>query len=129
MTDEQKLQRINDILDVLVEVYFRSGELPLESAYAWSVIARAHLEELRGIESATELIDNINMHPNCYKIIIPDNNALQKHLLGLFELRGVVADSLDNRNTVLFVQQGREGCDTPMDGNPYLHLVPPSSGQ
>lgn len=126
MTDEQKLERINKILDVIIEVYFRLGELPFETAYAWAISARAHVEDLRGLEGAAELVENLDAHPDCYRIIFPANEALEKHVLGLFSLRGVLGDSTDSRNKVMFVREGREGCETPMDEKPHLWLVPPS---
>ena len=34
MTDEQKRERINAILDIIVQKYFRSAEIHFENAYA-----------------------------------------------------------------------------------------------
>jgi hypothetical protein len=40
MDFDQMLQNISNILDILIEDYFRLGEVPLEKAYELSILAR-----------------------------------------------------------------------------------------
>ena len=124
MTNKKKLEKIHDILDLIVDDFFRRGEMPLESAYAWSVVARAFVAELMGTDGAKEYIAGLRMHPDCYRNVVPENETLEKLLLGIFELRGVVGDSLDNRDSVIFTHEAREGSVKHIDHKPDLHLVP-----
>jgi hypothetical protein len=57
VTFDQKLERINYLLDVIVEEYFRAGNFPIENGYAWAVEARALIADMRCIEEATEFLN------------------------------------------------------------------------
>lgn len=126
MTNKKKLEKIHDILDLIVDDYFKHGEMPLENAYAWSVVARALVAELMGTDGAKEYIADLQMHPGCYRNLVPENKTLEKLLMGIFELRGVVGDSLDNRDSVIFTHEARSGSVKHIiDHKPDLHLVHP----
>lgn len=125
MTNKKKLERLHHILDLISDDYFKRGEMPLENAYSWSVVARAMVAELMGTDGAKEYLAGLQMHPGCYRNVVPENDTLKKLLLGLFELRGIVGDSLDNRDSVIFTHTAREGSVKHIDNKPDLHVVHP----
>ena len=123
MTDDQKLERINAILDVVIEVYFRSAEIPFENAYALTIIARAFLENLRGGRDSERLCEIYNMHPDHVPTLFPSDEALEEHIAGLVGLQDMLAGSWANRDeTIMFI--GTEGEEATRMKVPYLRLLP-----
>jgi len=127
VTDEQKLRRIYDLVDLLADSHFGSGELPIENAYGLTFLIRALVGQLLGFDGAEEEVDRLHGHHGCSRVIFPDEIALRNHLHGLFELKGILGENEDNRDTLFFIQEGRDGSELAKDGKPYLQLVPPMS--
>lgn len=114
-TDDQKLERINAILDVLIEVYFRSAEIPFENAYALTVLARAFLENFRSGRDSEKLCEMYNTHPDHVPTLFPSDEALEEHIAGLVGLQKMLAGSWAVRDeTIMFI-----GTEVP-----YLRLLP-----
>jgi hypothetical protein len=121
MTDDQKLERIHAILDVVIDVYFRSAEIPFENAYALAVLARAFLENLRSGRDS-ELCESYNSHPDHVPILFPSDGVIGEHIAGLAGLQKMLASSWADRDeTIIFV--GNEGEGSRIKA-PHLRLLP-----
>lgn len=125
MTDEQKLERVNAILDIIILKYFRSAEISLENAYALIIFSRAFVEKIRNISGSEKLCADYDMYPDQIPMLFPSDETIEKHIDSLAALQKMLSGSWVERDEVI-IYVGNEGeiSGSSRIKEPYLRLMP-----
>ena len=101
---EEKLNKLLDQLDLVVDGFFIKGELPGEFAYASAMLARAYVYSLLGLDDETDeyFIAHREANLDSFATVYPDDQTIQNQITHLEDLRDMLRDSGAPRNELLF---------------------------
>jgi len=92
------------LLDSVIAGFFADGEMPIVTAYAFTVLAKSYIEDSLGIDQPKQLTTMFeNANGDELTFMVPEDSSIQKQIRGLEELKsGLICCPVSKRDTMIF---------------------------
>lgn len=100
---EKNVEEAIDMLRLVIDEYFTSGEMSIQFAFAFTLMATNLIADSVNLEANKKFVELYENNREGHLVLFPNNLSLDRHIWNLKKLKQQLGDSDDSRNSLFFI--------------------------